>query len=367
MGVSTGMDSARDYFPGVGSVSLTSLTGDLSVGIYQWALSVARVPLRGLGWGFSTESPLPRFRSAAVAPGTPMPSDRHGPPPPSPYLITPSSSGAATGRGEATHHPALLPGTAPQHYSSTGAQASNTAGVAGAWGTAASSSLTTEPTMTFDDGLPPFWSDTRQLNEARRLLLSATELVWPPPSHNGHSGGGTGGSDRNFRTFLCGHAAGRAVTNGIEFHLKLLSAQGGGSAVRHEPVAFVELLSVAGKQASDAWKQLQGLGSGGGGGGIIQGQSQRAPGGPELLARCDGSAERAMEEAVWEWQQEQQASQGGAAPLLRLVEATVEGGRGGGSNGASSVELLVQLDVAGLLDLAASIQLAEELAMDLLM
>ena len=225
--------------------------------------------------------------------------------------------------------------------------------------------------MTFDEGLPPFWSDPRQLGEARRLLLSAAELVWAPLSQSGHSSGGTCGTggtgvaDSILRSFLCGQAAGCAITTGIKYHMQQLSSEvmaagqmgGGGVAVRHEPESFVALLAVAGKHAFDAWEQHD-HSSGGGGG---PGRSSS-----ELLARCGGSAERAMEEAVWEWQQEQQASQGGAAPLLRLVEATVEGGRGGGSNGASSVELLVQLDVAGLLDLAASIQLAEELAMDLL-
>ena len=219
--------------------------------------------------------------------------------------------------------------------------------------------------MTFDEGLPPFWSDPRQLDEARQLLLSAAELVWPPPSREGFSGGGTGGSDSNFRTFLCGHAAGRAVMTGIEYHLKRVSGPGSGGAVRHEPESFVTPVLDAGKQALDTWQQLQGLSSssGSGDGGPSSGQ-QRAPGVPELLARCGRSPAKAMEEAVWDWQQEQQASQGGAAPLLQLVTARVE--RGGGSSGVAPM-VLVRLDVAGLLDLASSIRLAEELAMDLLM
>ena len=221
--------------------------------------------------------------------------------------------------------------------------------------------------MTFDDGLPPFWSDPRQLDDARQLLLSAAELVWPPPSREGFSGGGKGGSDSNFRTFLCGYAAGRAIMTGIEYHLLQLSGRGSGGAVQHWPVAFVTPVLEEGPKALDAWQQLQGpsRSSGGGGGGGLSSGQQRAPGVPELLARCGRSPAKAMEEAVWEWQQEQQTSQGGTAPLLQLVTAEVGGG-GGGSSGAA-LKVLVQLDVAGLLDLASSIRLAEELAMDLLM
>ena len=224
--------------------------------------------------------------------------------------------------------------------------------------------------MTFDEGLPPFWSDPRQLGEARRLLLSAAELVWAPLSQSGHSSGGTCGTggtgvaDSILRSFLCGQAAGCAITTGIKYHMQQLSSEvmaagqmgGGGVAVRHEPESFVALLAVAGKHAFDAWEQHD-HSSGGGGG---PGRSSS-----ELLARCGGSAERAMEEAVWEWQQEQQASQGGAAPLLQLVTTAGEGGGGGGSRGAAPM-VLVRLDVAGLLDLASSIRLAEELAMELL-
>ena len=216
----------------------------------------------------------------------------------------------------------------------------------------------TEP-MTFDEGLPPVWSDTRQLDEARRLLLSAAELVWPPPCQEGHSGCGTGGTDSIFRSFVCGQVAEHAITTGIEFHMQQLSSEiatagrmggGGVAAVRHEPLYFVAQLAVAGHHAFDAWQQ--------------QDRSSSGCGGPcrsmsELLARCGCSTpEEAVERAVSAWQQE--ASQGGATPLLQLVRAEE-----GGSSGAAPM-VLVRLDVAGLLDLASSIRLAEELAMDLL-
>ena len=216
--------------------------------------------------------------------------------------------------------------------------------------------------MTFDERLPPFWSDPRQLDEARQLLLSAVELVWPLPSQAGHSGGGTGGTDSIFRSFLCGQAAGCAIATGIEYHAQQLSSEGvaagqrgkGTATVRHEPESFVALLAVAGKQAFDAWQQHD-CSSGGG--------SRSAA---ELLARCGCSTpEAAVEKAVTAWQQEQQASQGDAAPLLQLVTAGDGDAGGGGGSGAAPM-VLVRLDVAGLLDLASSIQLAEELAMDLL-
>ena len=230
---------------------------------------------------------------------------------------------------------------------------------------AAEPATPTEP-MTFDEGLPPFWNNPQQLDDARRLLLSAAELVWPPPSQAGHSGGGTGGTDSIFRSFLCGHVAERAIATGIEYHIQQLSSEGGPEermwkarlfAVPHRPETFVALLAMAGQQAFDAWQQHDRSSCGGGG---SPGQSTS-----ELLARCGCSTpEEAVERAVSAWQQEQQASQGGAAPLLQLVTAG-EGGGVGGSSGAAPV-VLVRLDVAGLLDLASSIQLAEELAMDLL-
>ena len=224
----------------------------------------------------------------------------------------------------------------------------------------------TEP-MTFDEGLPPFWSDPRQLDEARRLLLSAAELVWPPPSREGFSGGGTGGTDSIFRSFLCGQVAEHAIATGIEYHMQQLSSEGvnagrmgrgGVTAVQHEPGFFVAQLAVAGQHAFDAWLQRDRSSGGGGVGG---------PGGitSELLSCCGCSTpEEAVERAVSAWQQQQQASQGNAAPLLQLVRVEEEGG-GGGSSGAAPM-VLVRLDVAGLLDLASSIRLAEELAMELL-
>ena len=217
--------------------------------------------------------------------------------------------------------------------------------------------------MTFDEGLPPFFSDPCQLDEARRLLLSAAELVWHLPSQAGHSGIGSGGADSIFRSFLCGHVARSAIATGIEYHKQQLSSEGatvgpmgggGLAAVRHEPESFVALLAMAGQQAFDAWEQQDR--SGGAGGGSCRSIA-------ELLARSGCSTpEAAVERAVTAWQQEQQASQGDAAPLLQLVTAG-EGGVGG--SGAAPV-VLVRLDVSGLLDLASSIQLAEELAMDLL-
>ncbi|KAG1665811.1 hypothetical protein FOA52_015304 [Chlamydomonas sp. UWO 241] len=191
-----------------------------------------------------------------------------------------------------------------------------------------------------DAGVPPAWASIDAARKFWGVLCTAIDTVWPMPTVSSASATTTGGPTSPEAVFLCSHVAKRAAAAGMDAHIAQLDAQakrGGGPGVGVDVERFVAELLPAGEAAVGAWQRY-----------CSMQMSDGAATVPSEL-RDRGAAHAGMMLTAW-----QAANAGeqpsGHPPLLSVVQR---------SDGSGAV--FVRVDVGCLLDVASSIQLADDL------